>query len=49
MPNHRITSVDGSRVGSIASRPSEDSDGTASASNVARPRNCLSASCSSVS
>ena len=42
-------STDGSLVGSIASRPSDDSDGIGSVSNVARPKNCRSAVCSRLS
>jgi hypothetical protein len=37
--------TDGSFVGSIASRPSEDNDGIGSVSNVARLKNCRSAAC----
>ncbi len=44
-PNQRIDSTDGSLVGSIARRPSEESDGMGSVSNVARPKNCRSADC----
>src|SRR5215210_6723026 len=49
MPNQRIDRTDGSLVGSIASRPSDDKDGIGSVSKVARPKNWRSAACSRLS
>ena len=45
----RTVSTDGSLVGSIARRPSDESDGIGSVSNVARPKNCRSAACNRLS
>jgi len=41
--------VEGSLVGSMARRPSDESDGMASVSKVARPKNCRRAACSRLS
>src|ERR671918_183064 len=48
-PNQRMRRTDGSLVGSIARRPSDDNDGIGSISNVARPKNCRNAACSRLS
>jgi hypothetical protein len=48
-PNHRIESTEGSCVGSMASRPSEDNEGIGSVSNVARLKNCRNAACNRLS
>src|SRR5687768_6696481 len=44
-----MISADGLADGSIASRPSDDTDGVGSASSVARSKNCRSADCSMLS
>jgi hypothetical protein len=49
VPNHRTISAAGFADGSIASRPSEDTDGVISVPRVARSKNCRSADCSSES
>ena len=49
VPNHRTISAAGFADGSMARRPSEDTDGVISVSRVARSKNCRSADCSRLS